>query len=251
MDNLFAARDGLVDVSALLAAQAEFEGVSEGAYTPDSYAQYKAAYEASRSCSRTAPPSRSPRQFRTSPTLRAKLVAVDLDGVLADAKKLNKDDHTSDSWKVLDAAIKAAEAEHEDSENGTLAQAIVDARAQLVNVVALDAIARAEAIDTSVYTDQSVAALKDAVAAGKALLKSGTADEVERRLAPISSRRSMASPVLHAWRWRFGDTGNTGDAGNAGGSTSPVTPVSPVRAERLPRPATTRWPSWAASPRSP
>ncbi len=222
MDNLFAARDGLVDVSALLAAQAEFEGISEGAYTPDSYAQYKAAYEASKKLLEDGTAEQIAEAVQNLADAQAKLVAVDLDGVLADAKKLNKDDYTSDSWKVLDAAIKAAEAEHEDSENGKLAQAIVDARAQLVNVVALkDAIARAEAIDTSVYTDQSVAALKDAVAAGKALLKSGTADEVEAARADILAKIDGLTRPSTPGDGGSGDTGNSGNAGNAGGSNKP------------------------------
>ena len=222
MDNLFAARDGLVDVSALLAAQAEFEGISEGAYTPDSYAQYKAAYEASKKLLEDGTAEQIAEAAQNLADAQAKLVAVDLDGVLADAKKLDEDDYTSDSWKALDAAIKAAEAEHEDSENGKLAQAIVDARAQLVNVVALkDAIARAEAIDTSVYTDQSVAALKDAVAAGKALLKSGTADEVEAARADILAEIDGLTRPSTPGDGGSGDTGNTGNAGNAGGSNKP------------------------------
>lgn len=216
MDKLIAARDGLVDVAALIAARSEFEQVSEGAYTPDSYQAYKDAYDASKALLVNGTAEQIAEALEKLAAGKAGLVAIDLDGVLADAEKLNKDDYTSDSWKVLEEAIANAKKEHDASQNGKLAQAIVDARAQLVNVVALkDAIARAEAIDTSVYTDQSVAALKDAVAAGKELLKSGSADEVE------AARADILAKIDGLTRPSTPGDGGSGDDGNAGGSNKP------------------------------
>ena len=219
MDKLFAARDGLVDVTALLAARAEFEKTSEGAYTPESYKPYKDAYQASEQLLEDGTAEAIAQAVEKLNECKANLVAVDLAGVIADAKKLNKDDYTAESWKVLETAIANAEKPHDASQNGALAQAIVDARAELVNVVALkDAIARAEAIDTSVFTPESAAALKDAVATGKALLKNGTTAEVEAATADILAKiDGLQRPSTPG----DGNVDKPGDTNKPGGTNKP------------------------------
>ena len=192
--DLYDAVNGLVDVTALLAARADFEATDGTLYTDDSYAAYKKAYDdstellASGSADEVAAAVTALQNAKEGLELKTEEPGVDLDKVIADAKGLNPDDYTTSSWAVLQAAIDAAEATHDPAQDEELAKAITDAKTALVNVVALkNAIADAEAIDTTGKTAESVAALKAAIADARALLDDGTQGEVNAAVAAIDA----------------------------------------------------------------
>lgn len=178
------AEGGLVDVSALVAARAEFEALENiEAYTKDSYQAYKDAYDASTavlengSAEDVAAAVTALAQAREALELAPEF---DLAALIEDAERLNAEDYTTASWKVLETALEAARADHDPSKDPELGQALVDAMAKLVNVSALkQAIARAEAIDTKPYTEASVAALNTALATARAELENGSNESVD------------------------------------------------------------------------
>ena len=192
--DLYDAVNGLVDVTALVAERAAFEATDGTLYTDDSYAAYKKAYDdstgllASGSADEVAAAVTALQNAQAGLELKTDEPGVDLDKVIADAEALSKDDYTTSSWAVLQAAIDAAKADHDPAQDEELAKAITDAKTALVNVVALkNAIADAEAIDTTGKTAESVAALKAAIADARALLADGTQGEVNAAVAAIDA----------------------------------------------------------------
>ena len=212
---------GLVDVTSLKAALAEFEGIDDpSVYTEDSFAAYEKAYEAGKALLASGTADEVSAAVTALQEAKAGLVLdttepVDLDKVIADAEALHEGDYTATSWAALRDAVDAAKAAHDPSQDAELAQAIIDAQGALVNVFALkDAIAEAEALDLSGYTDASVAALKDAIASGRALLEDGTQDEVNDAVTAIKD----AIKALVTDSEEPGDTQEPGDAQEPGGS---------------------------------
>ena len=190
--NLYDAVNGLVDVTALVAERAAFEATDGTLYTDDSYAAYKKAYDdsaellVSGSADQVAAAVTALQNAKADLELKTDEPGVDLDKVIADAEALSKDDYTTSSWATLQAAIDAAKADHDPAQDEELAKAITDAKTALVNVVALkNAIADAEALDTTDKTEESVAKLEAAIADAKALLEDGTQDDVNAAVSAI------------------------------------------------------------------
>lgn len=222
-DALVAAEAKLVDAAELAAERAEFEKTGAGGYTDESYAAYQKAYDDSAAAMSSGTSEEITAATKALRDAKAALVAYDLDAVVADAESLSQGDYTTASWGSLAEAIAAAKAEHDPAQSRALGQAIIDARARLVSVVALnEAIAAAEAVDAGAYTEDSVAALRAAVDAAKALLESGTADEVAAaRVAVTNALRDLkVSKPSEGGDTHAPSDGDTGDSGNTPGNTS-------------------------------
>lgn len=180
VDALVDAQKGLVDVSALIAERAEFKKADPAAYTAESFAAYQGAYDASTPLLENATAEQVAAAVEALRGARAGLTALDLDALIAECEKLEQADYTEASWNSFGAALAAAKAGKDGSEAPKLARELADARASLVNVVALkDAIARAEKVDRDHFTPDTVKKLDEALASGAAALKAGSADEVE------------------------------------------------------------------------
>ena len=213
MQALADAQDALVDVSALVAARDEFKTFKPGNYTVESFAAYQQAFDASTPLLKNGAADTVAAAVKALNDSKGALVVLDLDALIAECDKLNEADYTKASWGVFADALKAAKA-GKDSENAmALAQALVSARGDLVNVVALkDAIARAEAVDLSGYTAESAAKVREAVAAGKDQLVDGTVESVE------AARQAIAD-ALKGLVANGGQQGGSGTGSGSGNGT--------------------------------
>ncbi|MDO4429317.1 MAG: beta-N-acetylglucosaminidase domain-containing protein [Atopobiaceae bacterium] len=180
MRSLDTAVAALVDVSALRAERDEFSETSAAGYTAASYQVYKQAFDDSTPLMRDATAEQVAAAVSKLQQAQAGLEALDIDALIADAEKLSQDDYTAGSWDAFARALAAAKDGRGSAQASALAQTLVDARAGLVNVVALkDAIARAEKVDGAGYAAESLAALADAAAEGANVLVNGTDEQVE------------------------------------------------------------------------
>ena len=217
-DALLASEGELVDAAGLVAERGEFGKTSAGGYTAESYAAYQKAYDDSAAVLEAGTAEEVATATAALREAKAALVAYDLDAIVADAESLSEDDYTVASWAPFAQALATAKAEHDPAQSRDLGQAVIDARANLVSVVALrEAIAAAEAVDSAAYTADSAAALDAAADAGRALLDSGTAEEIEAaRVAIANALRDLApaEPAeggdTHAPSEGGADTGNAG-----------------------------------------
>ena len=228
-----------MDVTALVAARADFKATDGTLYTDDSYAAYKKAFDDSTklldsgSADEVAAAVTALQNAKEGLELKTDEPGVDLDKVIADAEALNKDDYTTSSWATLQAAVDAAKADHDPAQDEALGKAITDAKTALVNVVALkNAIADAEALDTTGKTAESVAALKAAIADARALLADGTQDKVNAAVVAIDAAvkalvtEGSETPTPGPDDQKPGDTQKPGDAqkpSTGGDSTVPAT----------------------------
>ena len=219
MQALADAQSGLVDISALVAARAEFETFKPGNYTAESFAAYQQAFDASTPLLKNGSADAVVAAVKALNDAKGALVALDIDALIAECEKLNEADYTKASWGVFVDALKAAKA-GKDGDNATaLAQALVDARGDLVNVVALkDAIARAEGVDLSGFTAESAAKVREAIAAGKSQLIDGTVESVEAARQVIADAlKGLVSGGGSNGGSGQGGSGNNGGAGSNGG----------------------------------
>lgn len=219
MQALADAQDGLVDISALLAARAEFETFKPGNYTAESFAAYQQAFDASTPLLKNGSADAVAAAVKALNDAKGALVALDIDALIAECEKLNEADYTKASWDVFADALKAAKAGKDGDNAAVLAQALVDARGDLVNVVALkDAIARAEGIDLSGFTADSAAKVREAIAAGKSQLIDGTIESVEAaRQAIADALKGLVSGGGSNGGSGQGGGGNNGGAGSNAG----------------------------------
>lgn len=219
MQALADAQDGLVDISALLAARAEFETFKPGNYTAESFAAYQQAFDASTPLLKNGSADAVAAAVKALNDAKGALVALDIDALIAECEKLNEADYTKASWDVFADALKAAKAGKDGDNAAVLAQALVDARGDLVNVVALkDAIARAEGIDLSGFTADSAAKVREAIAAGKSQLVDGTVESVEAaRQAIADALKGLVSGGGSNGGSGQGGSGNNGGAGSNAG----------------------------------
>ena len=219
MQALADAQDGLVDISALLAARAEFETFKPGNYTAESFAAYQQAFDASTPLLKNGSADAVAAAVKALNDAKGALVALDIDALIAECEKLNEADYTKASWDVFADALKAAKAGKDGDNAAVLAQALVDARGDLVNVVALkDAIARAEGVDLSGFTADSAAKVREAIAAGKSQLVDGTIESVEAaRQAIADALKGLVSGGGSNGGSGQGGSGNTGGAGSNAG----------------------------------
>lgn len=211
MQALADAQDALVDVSALVAARDEFKTFKPGNYTAESFTAYQQAFDASTPLLKNGLPEAVAAAVKALNDAKGALVAFDIDALIAECEKLNEADYTKASWSEFAQALKAAKASKDSEDAPALAQALVSARGDLVNVVALkDAIACAEAVDLSGYTAESAAKARDAVAAGKSQLVDGTVESVE------VARQTIAD----ALKGLVANGGQQGGPGSGNGSGS-------------------------------
>ncbi len=218
MEALEAAGENLVDVSALVAERDEFAKTDAAAYTAASFDAYQQVFDDSTPLLEEATAEQVAAAVEALRGARAGLVVLDLDALIAECEKLSQADYTEASWNAFGTALAAAKAGKDGADAPHLAQELASARVALVNVVALnDAIARAESIDASRFTADSVAALNKAVVAGKAALKAGSAEEVEAaRQAILSALDGLAA---NGGTGGAGNGGSTGNGGNVGGNS--------------------------------
>lgn len=219
MQALADAQDGLVDISVLLAARAEFETFKPGNYTAESFAAYQQAFDASTPLLKNGSADAVAAAVKALNDAKGALVAFDIDALIAECEKLKEADYTKASWDVFADALKAAKAGKDGDNAAVLAQALVDARGDLVNVVALkDAIARAEGIDLSGFTADSAAKVREAIAAGKSQLIDGTVESVEAaRQAIADALKGLVSGGGSNGGSGQGGSGNNGGAGSNAG----------------------------------
>ena len=240
---------GLVDVSGLRAERDEFSATSAAGYTKDSYEAYKQAFDESTPLMQNGTPAEVAAATAKLQQAQAALEAIDIDALIADAEKLSEDDYTTKSWEAFSGALAAAKAGREGEDAAALAQALADARAGLVNVVALKAaIARGAEIDGAGYTPETAAALAAALENGEKLLADGTTEAVEAArqaiLDAISSLVKAETPGGDDGQ-QPGDNdnggqqpgGNTDGSGNDGGKTGSGanTKAAGGRTRQLPR----------------
>lgn len=218
MDALIAAQNGLVDVAALVAERAEFEKANEAAYTPESFAAYKKAYDDSTSLLANGTAEQVAAAVKALQDARAGLASNNLDALIAEAEKLSKADYTEASWAAFSKALEAAKAGKDTAEAPALAAALMQARADLVNVVALkDAIARASALDSSRYTAESFDRVFAALNEADSQLKSGSIESVEAARKAIIAAIDGLVPLTTPG----GGSGSTGDASKPGSGSKP------------------------------
>ena len=212
---------------------AEAEKLDEADYTEASWAPLAAAIEAARAPHDSADDADLAQAITDAKAALVNVKALKAD--IASAKNAPAEDYTEDSMAQLNAALTEAEGVLKNGSADDVAaerDKIADALKDLVNVSALkDAIAKAENLDTANGTDEQKAQLADALAAAKAQLKSGSADEV-----------SAALDALNAAMDLFGTSGadkpeqpGTGGGNQQGGSGDNKKPGKPSKGSNLPR----------------
>lgn len=212
---------------------AEAEKLDEADYTEASWAPLAAAIEAAKAPHDSADDADLAQAITDAKAALVNVKALKAD--IASAKNAPADDYTEDSMAQLNAALTEAEGVLKNGSADDVAAArakIADALKALVNVSALkDAISKAENLDTANGTDEQKTQLADALAAAKAQLKSGSADEV-----------SAALDALNAAMDLFGTSGTdkpeqpgTGSGNQQGGSGDNKKPGKPSKGSNLPR----------------
>lgn len=212
---------------------AEAEKLDAADYTEASWAPLAAAIEAAKAPHDSADDADLAQAITDAKAALVNVKALKAD--IASAKNAPAEDYTEDSMAQLNAALTEAEGVLKNGSADDVAAArakIADALKALVNVSALkDAISKAENLDTANGTDEQKAQLADALAAAKAQLKSGSADEV-----------SAALDALNAAMDLFGTSGTdkpeqpgTGSGNQQGGSGDNKKPGKPSKGSNLPR----------------
>ena len=232
---LKAAKAGLAlrDAVDLNKVIAEAEKLDEADYTEASWAPLATAIEAAKAPHDSANDADLAQAITDAKAALVNVKALKAD--IASAKNAPAEDYTEDSMAQLNAALTEAEGVLKNGSADDVAAArakIADALKALVNVSALkDAIAKAENLDTANGTDEQRAQLADALAAAKAQLKGGSADEV-----------SAALDALNAAMDLFGTSGadkpeqpGTGGGNQQGGAGDNKKPGKPSKGSNLPR----------------
>ena len=181
------AMDALVDVTALKAAIAQADSVDENLYTAESYKAYTDAVAAGKDLLANG----TKEQVADAvANINAKYTALEtkptatLEEVIAQAKALNGENYTADSYAALMAVVSEAEVNGDDS----YIAKIQDAMKALVNVEALKAqLAAAQAVDGEKYTTSSYKYLVELMVQVDALLKSGTQGQVDSMTTTLDS----------------------------------------------------------------
>ena len=221
---------GAVDLNKVIA---EAEKLDEADYTEASWAPLAAAIEAAKAPHESADDADLAQAITDAKAALVNVKALKAD--IASAKNAPAEDYTEDSMAQLNAALTEAEGVLKNGSAGDVATArakIADALKALVNVSALKgAIAKAEHLDTANGTDEQRAQLADALAAAKAQLKGGSADEV-----------SAALDALNAAMDLFDTSGadkpeqpGMGGGDQQGGSGDNKKPGKPSKGSNLPR----------------
>ncbi len=181
-----AAKAGLVDVTALKAEIEKAAGVDGSLYTEESYQAYMAAVEEGKTLLANGTADQVAAAVQAIQDAFGRLETkpdLTLDEIIAQAKALDKNAYTTDSYNALMAIVGEAEASGDDSYIAKIQKAMND----LVNVTALKArIEEAEAVNPDTYTVSSYGVLSDLLEKAQAALKSGTKAEVDKMTSDIA-----------------------------------------------------------------
>lgn len=177
----------LVDVTALKAEIAKADSVDGTLYTVESYNAYTDAVAAGEVLLDNGT---KEQVANAVADIQAKYKALELkptvtlDEVIAQAKALNGENYTADSYAALMALVAEAEVNKEE----TYISKIQNAMNALVNVEALKAqLAAAQAVNAEKYTTSSYKALVELMVQVDALLKSGTQEQVSAMTAKLDA----------------------------------------------------------------
>lgn len=192
-DALATAIENLVNIAELRAETKAAKAIDTSVYEPDSVARLNAAIEQAEAAMVNGSEAEVAAALTELQEAKAGLTLSEQSGLekhLANLEALPAENYTDDSYAHLMAEIaeiRAAMAEPLSSEQiQALKQRADEAEAALVSLVALKAKeAEAEARDLSGYTEESAQAVRDALAAAKALHASGTEQEVADALAAL------------------------------------------------------------------
>ena len=232
---LKAAKAGLalreaVDLNKVIA---EAEKLDEADYTEASWAPLAAAIEAAKAPHDSADDADLAQAITDAKAALVNVKALKAD--IASAKNAPAEDYTEDSMAQLNAALTEAEGVLKNGSADDVAAArakIADALKALVNVSALKgAIAKAENLDTANGTDEQRAQLADALAAAKAQLKGGSADEVSAALDALNA----AMDLFDTSGGDKPEQPGTGGGNQQGGAGDNKKPGKPSKGSNLPR----------------
>ena len=183
------AKQGLVNTEALNAKLAEIAKKDETLYTKDSWAALQDVVKTAQGYLNNGTKEQVADIIKALDKAVESLVLAegsesDVQKVIDELRKLNKDDYTSASYDILSQAIAKAEKDMSkgdaELDKANIA-AMREAQKALVSVVDLKAaIAESEKYNAENYTADSYKVLQDAVAAAEALKADGTKESVAK-----------------------------------------------------------------------
>lgn len=236
---LQAALDALTeraDTTALEALIAQANALNAEEYTPASWSLLQTALDAANAAldpnATQAQVDQAAAQLQYALDNLAKPAdKTELGAAVEEGRQYNEEDYTVDSWTEFEEALKAAEEVLEDPNatqedvDAALA-ALKEAEANLEEAgdpsALLALVEKAKSNGTSQYTDESAAAILDAIAkAEAALAKRGT--DAELKAAYDTLKAAMDNAVLKS-------TVSSGNTGSAGGNA----PASPATGDTAP-----------------
>lgn len=195
LEALVSAESKLVDITTLNALIQEFAGYNESLYTPETYAAYKAMIDEGRQLLESGTKEQVLEIVQKINEEKAKLTLkqnVNLQEVIKEAQKIDKNLYTKDSYKMLEDAIKEALEPHDSAQNYDLAKQILDARTKLVSIEGLKAkLAEVRAFNPDKYTVSSWNKVQVLVDAGDALMINGTNKTINQMI------KDLNDAVLH------------------------------------------------------
>ncbi len=197
------AKEGLVNVEALHAKLAEVAKKDEKLYTKDSWAALQEVVKTVEGYLKNGTKEQVADAVKALDEAVANLEIKEnnVQKVIDELKKLNKEDYTSASYGVLAGAIAKAEADMtkgDEALDKANISAMREAEKALVSIVDLKAaIAESEKHQAKDYTADSYKVLQDAVTAAETLKENGTKEEVadaaEAIRAAINGLEKLAS----------------------------------------------------------
>jgi hyaluronoglucosaminidase len=181
-DDFEEALANLVNISELEVVIAEIDLIDANNYTESSYNAYKEAVEAGKELLEDGTATQISDAIQDIKEAKGNLQlqsSADLEAIIKEAELLNAEDYTVDSYEALATAIENAKETHDSSMDKALANAVLDARKELVSVKLLkEQLVIAEAVDKDIYTKSSYTTLSNLITESETLLISGTEEEV-------------------------------------------------------------------------
>ncbi|MDF9825537.1 hyaluronoglucosaminidase [Breznakia sp. PF5-3] len=185
------ALDNLVDISALKTVIAEFDTINADNYTEASYGTYKQEIDKGKALLEAGSKEEIATAIQDIQSAKSNLqvkATVDLEAIIKEAEALQAADYTENSYKALATAIADAKKTHNQDEEEALANAILDAKSKLVNIVALkDKVALANTVDKDNYTVSSYKQLENLLNDSKELFISGSEKEISAMVNRIQA----------------------------------------------------------------
>ncbi|MDQ0361826.1 beta-N-acetylglucosaminidase domain-containing protein [Breznakia pachnodae] len=181
----------LVDITGLKAVIEEFDTYDSENYTEDSYNAYKDAVENAKGLLENGSIDEIANAIKDINEAQEKLQiksSVDLEAIIKEAEAINGADYTTDSYKKLTTAINNAKKAHESSEDEALANAILDARSELISVKALsEKVEVANTVNKDNYTSSSYKKLSTLLKESEKLFESGSEKEISEMVEKIQN----------------------------------------------------------------